>query len=384
MVKNILFIDQFANIGGGQKVLLQTIGALDRNKYEPMVCLPSLGELSDRLKSMSIKTLFLPIGNYSAGKKNVFDLLNYFTRGAILLPLTMFLIKKNKIKLLYLNGPRTFLWGTIAANLMGVPVIWHLHSILRGAEKNVCVRILEKHVDKILAVSQAVKNSLGPSNKNIVIIYNCVNEIVNASVRERHLNNDSTKIIGYIGQLAKWKGIEDYIQAAAIVARSIKNIEFWIIGDALFDNKREKQYKTKLINMVREVNLTGKIIFKGRIKEINEIMPNLDIVIVPSIETEPFSLAMIESMGAEKIVIASNHGGPSEIIKNNITGLLFTPGNYKELAGKITDVIINPNKYKTMGQAAGKEIKDNYNYQIYCQGINATIEEVIGYKKKSS
>jgi len=55
-------------------------------------------------------------------------------------------------------------------------------------------------------------------------------------------------------------------------------------------------------------------------KEISKFWQSIDIAVVPSIEPEPFGLVAVEAMLANKPVIASNHGGLTEIIINNYNG----------------------------------------------------------------
>jgi|GEM_PF-3899209 len=47
------------------------------------------------------------------------------------------------------------------------------------------------------------------------------------------------------------------------------------------------------------------------------------------------SLVLLESLAYGKLIIASNSGGTPELIEDNKTGFLFTPGNIELLAQKI-------------------------------------------------
>ena len=49
MTYKLLFLDQFGYLGGGQRVLLQTLNSLDRAHYQTMVALGTLGDFRDRL-----------------------------------------------------------------------------------------------------------------------------------------------------------------------------------------------------------------------------------------------------------------------------------------------------------------------------------------------
>ena len=65
-------------------------------------------------------------------------------------------------------------------------------------------------------------------------------------------------------------------------------------------------------------------------------------------------------MLTELPVIASNNTGVKEMIKDEESGLLYEPEDYKTLAELIIELYNNPNKAKEMGKKARKEIIKKY------------------------
>ena len=90
-----------------------------------------------------------------------------------------------------------------------------------------------------------------------------------------------------------------------------------------------------------------------------------DAVIVPSVLPEPFGLVAIEAMSLGKLVIAANHGGLSEIIEDNVSGLLFEPDNEKDLALKICALIQNPYLIKDLGNKGFEVFISKFTDKIY-------------------
>jgi 1,4-alpha-glucan branching enzyme len=78
-----------------------------------------------------------------------------------------------------------------------------------------------------------------------------------------------------------------------------------------------------------------------------------DIYVVPSVY-EPFGIVVLEGMAMKKPVIASDTGGIREIINNERNGILFEPGNAKELADKISYLIIDEDRRRALGDLARK------------------------------
>ncbi len=73
--------------------------------------------------------------------------------------------------------------------------------------------------------------------------------------------------------------------------------------------------------------------------QLSEIYRIADICVVPSIWEEPFGLVTLEAMACGVPVVASNIGGLKEIIIDEKTGLLFTPGDSDSLKEKLKRLI---------------------------------------------
>jgi glycosyltransferase involved in cell wall biosynthesis len=78
-----------------------------------------------------------------------------------------------------------------------------------------------------------------------------------------------------------------------------------------------------------------------------------DLLVLPSL-AEPFGLVLLEAMALGKPVIATNAGGPREIVRPGETGLLVPPANPDALAQAICSLLAAPEKALQMG-AAGQE-----------------------------
>lgn len=382
-MKNILFLEQFSNISGGQKMLLSMVSGLDKSKFTSMVAIPGKGELSDELDRIGIKYFIIPVGSYSAGKKNIFDAISLIFRSAMLVPITYRLIKNNGIDIVYCNAPRTFLWGTIAAKLAGKPVVWHLHSIFSGLELRLCKFSLQLGVNRVIAISKAVINPFvdGSSynEERFHVIYNGIdtqkfsNIPEDWSVRTEFGINGNGNIVGYIGQLAKWKGVEDLVRAANEVLMKRPDTYFLVIGDVLFGGAKEIAFKESLHEMVRGWGIAERVKFTGQRSDIPRLLSAMDILVVPSKDPEPLSLALLEAMASGKAVVASDQGGPAEIISDGKNGRLFKPGDFHSLSDVILELLNDPSGLKSIAQQAQKDALSKYSIEGYIANIESAL-----------
>jgi len=77
------------------------------------------------------------------------------------------------------------------------------------------------------------------------------------------------------------------------------------------------------------------------------IFSQTDIAIVPS-RSESYSFIVRECLHAGVPVIASNVGGIPEIVQDNVNGLLFNQGDFRDLANKLQFIIQNPKKISAL------------------------------------
>ncbi len=146
------------------------------------------------------------------------------------------------------------------------------------------------------------------------------------------LKKKNSKIkIGYLGRLSNEKGLEYLISASNKLEENNINHDLIIAGN----NKdfRFKKYIQKLKNISnKNVHFIGKI----DEKEKKEFYQNLDIFILPSVNSlEAFGIVQLEAMSFGIPVIASNIYGVRSIIKNTNNGYLFKNKNSDDLFEKI-------------------------------------------------
>ena len=169
---------------------------------------------------------------------------------------------------------------------------------------------------------------------------------------EMGIENNSF-IVGVVGRLDPWKGQHIFLKAAAIVNKTIPNIRFLIVGGTVEGRGREN-YRTELEKLANDLGIDKKVIFTGHREDIFNIMTALDVFVLSSITPEPLGQVVLEACACAKPVVASNAGGPPEIVTHGINGLLYPIGDFHKLADAIVFLLLNPDKAKKMG-AIGKE-----------------------------
>jgi glycosyltransferase involved in cell wall biosynthesis len=98
---------------------------------------------------------------------------------------------------------------------------------------------------------------------------------------------------------------------------------------------------------------------------------------VPSWD-EGFSLVTIEAMAAKRAVLASNVGGITGIIKDNNTGLLFTPRDVHSLTDKLLWLVSDAPLRERLSVQAQRDVYSRFGRNQIIDQIELLYQDVIG------
>jgi len=116
-------------------------------------------------------------------------------------------------------------------------------------------------------------------------------------------------------------------------------------------SKSRGGYVERLKDLVEQRNLSRNVLFTGHVDDetLRNAFSSSFVAVQPSI-MEGFGLTVTEAMMFGKPVIGSMVGGIKHQIVDGETGYLFNPGNYKQLADKLLELLRDPQKAITMGK----------------------------------
>ena len=118
----------------------------------------------------------------------------------------------------------------------------------------------------------------------------------------------------------------------------------------------DKAYAESQQAYIRARGLDNHIRFIGFLSNPMQSMPEFDVVVLTTIK-ETFGLVLPEAMRSNVAVIGSNAGGVPEIIDQQQTGLLFTPGDATSLAEALSVYYGDPQLRQTIA-TRGREKAD--------------------------
>ena len=257
-----------------------------------------------------------------------------------------------------------------------------LISTLHGSfdDKKFLTRMIYKDID-IIACGNIVKQVFVKNYKinenHITVINNAIKKLTSKN-EKFDLNKygiKSNNKIAYIGRLSEEKGVNLLIDAMPAILEKIEDACLIIVGSGHLEEE--------LKNRVKELNIEKSILFLGYQSEIQSIIKEIDLVVLPSY-TEGLPLTPIEAFAYGKPVVATAAGGTVEIINNGINGYLVPIGNSEMLSNKIQEVLKDKKLYQEMCVEAVKTYEKKYDFAVFKSNILKYYKKIVeeNYEKK--
>ena len=254
--------------------------------------------------------------------------------------------------------------------LINTKAFYTLHDTqLPNLKHRLIYKLLNKKIDTFIAVSNHIADTLKNlkiSQKKIRVIHNGVLDPGLSQIKV--VKPDSPLYFSIIGQVAEWKGHEILINAVELlVKKNVTNLKIVITGN----NKNE--FSNWLVEKIEEKKITSFFIWKGFVKNTEDIFKDIDVVLIPSMSTkkkffvEAFSLSTAEAMIRGLGTVASDRGGVKELIDRGETGLLFKEGNALELSECMNILIADRRYLEFLGRNAQKKAIMNFTDQVMVQ-----------------
>jgi glycosyltransferase involved in cell wall biosynthesis len=158
-------------------------------------------------------------------------------------------------------------------------------------------------------------------------------------------------VVLLVSRLERWKGVHVAVEGAAEILARHPEVLFVRIGPA---HALDAGYATELMGAVSEAHLRPHWQWVGPLPptEIPRWLQAADVFLHPNVGPEPFGMAVVEAMAAGLPVVASGLGGPAEVIRDGVDGILVPPGDPAALARGIVDLLDKPAERARLGRAA--------------------------------
>jgi glycosyltransferase involved in cell wall biosynthesis len=313
--------------GGAERVAVTVAARLDRDRFEPLVC-------------VSRRLAWSPLDEILESADVPLVTLNRTHRAALWswAPLVA-MLRRERIDVLHAHMFGSNLWGTVFGRLAGVPVVVaHQHgwSFERNLIRYAVDReLIGRGADVFVAVSREDRARMieleGIASRKVRFIANRIAPLPRPllDLRAELGVPEAAPVIGTLTVLRPEKGLDTFVEAAALLAPQFPGLQALIAGAG-----REEE---RLRSLIRKLELESTVVLLGFCRNVADVLAALDVAVFSSVR-EGSPLAVIEAMAAGKAIVATAVGGVPALVRNEEHALLVPPRDppaFAEAVGRL-------------------------------------------------
>jgi L-malate glycosyltransferase len=261
----------------------------------------------------------------------------------------------------------------------------YLTDMQKRVQRHVC-----RWADCVLVNAEAVKTWLvgdGYDPSQIVVIPNGVDLTRFADHGDRDAIRRSLgvpgdmRLVAVVSRLSHLKGIEDFLEAAALVAATRHDVRFAVVGEP--SPIKNRGYLDELSAQAARLGIGGKVIFTGLRSDVPALLSAVDVSVMPS-HNEALSNVLLESMAAGAGLVATDVGGTSEALVDGVNGLLVKPGDPPSMAAAIGRLLEEPALARGLGARARQTIADRFSLDRMVSATESLYDRLLAAKNRAA
>jgi L-malate glycosyltransferase len=392
----VLYVNHTATVSGGERSLLDLLGALPTDVH-PRLAAPR-GALPDRAQELGVPCTGI------AGTAGSLRLHPLHTPPA-LAEMTLAAAQvsraaaRHRIDVVHANSIRAGIVCGLARRspipglrlARTLPTVAHVRDVLPpGAASAHALRLIAATSSMVVANSAHTAASVRAAapRARLRVVHNPVDlarfdadALDRASARVRLGAAGSRRVLlGVVAQLSPWKGQDTAIEALGELHREGIDAQLLLIGSAKFVERATRfdneAYVASLHDLAVREGVQDRVSWLGEREDVPALVRALDVLLLPSWE-EPFGRAVLEAMALEVPVLATDVGGPREIIADGREGFLLPPREPARWAATIARLVESPELAARMGRAGREHVREAFTTEQHARAILDVYEQVI-------
>jgi len=366
---NVLHISSPITWRGGERQIANLLIALRPKEVNQILLCPDNTPLAEFCKINGFK-------HFTLNKANGFSILWAKKIKTI--------CEENNITHIHVHDSKAQTYAVTAATLYkNKPVIIVSRRVIFPIKDKWLTQFKYTHpkIGTIICISKSVESVLLkniPSAKTSIVA-SCINtdKYIDfnkpTTLKKKYALPVDTLLVGYVAALSDEKDHTTFIESAKLIIEQKKNVFFLIIGEGKERGSIERK--------IEKHQLQDKIKLTGFIKDINAIIPQLDLLLFTS-TSEGLGSSILDFFLAKIPVVSTRCGGVEEIVIHNKTGLLSDVGDASDLSNNalllLSDSIlrekITQNAYEYIIKNHSLELLGENTYKIYIANLKLSSE----------
>ena len=379
---HICFFTHYTALMGANRSMLELVSKLSAMGHEITVITNGIGDINKELSALNIRCknfrFYSWMRNGSSLREWLFNKIKYLINIYAEHQIIKYLSGK-KIDIVHTNTSVIDI-GSRVAKCLSKPHIWHIREYGNEdyncqfiGDEHSCVKYMDDSSAKVIFISKDLEKkylSINPEFKHNTVIYNGV-ELNNYFVQRNQSDYENKIKIVVCGLISPNKNQLEVLKAIyELPSQYKKQVECLIIGGG------DENYINKLKRYVKDNSLSSHVIFLGYRGDVQEILKNAHIAVVPS-KREAFGRVTVEYMLSGLGVVVSNRGANEEIVDNYKTGVVYCLGDVKDLRDKLVYYLEDRKRLYEIATNGQNKAKSMFVSNINAENINKVYKEII-------
>ena len=356
----LLAVNHTGLVSGGEEVLLRMVARAGQRGWQTTVAAPT-GPIVTRASEVGAGWLPLPDLMLPSGPLPVaaarFTARNVVAARRIRRAPNVDVVVASGVRVL----PVLRLTGARA------PVVWLVQSMVDRGRWRMLVGACRPVVDTAVAVSHAVADTIASAGFSVTVVPNGTPWPVEAASADPPV----PPLVGCAAMLTPWKGQDVLLDAVARLER--KDVLVELMGGSY---PKDGGYVESLRRRAARPDLVGRVRFLGHVEDPVARMRTWTVAVSSSVDPEAAPLSVLETMSVGIPVVATDHGGPPEMIGD--AGLLVPPRDPSAMAAAIHRLLDDADLRRRCAQAGPTIVASNFQLDRQIDALVDVIVEAVG------
>ena len=268
---------------------------------------------------------------------------------------------------------------------LGIPVVYEIRAFWEDAAvdhgtyspnswKYKVVRSMEtwacRKASQVAVLCNGIRNDLvlrGIPEEKLIVVFNGINpeDLHTLDFDEnlaKGLGTSGKMVLGFVGSFYRYEGLDLLVKAFAKLCETRDNLVLLLVGGG--------EMEKELRNQADKASLHGKVIIPGRFPhaDIPRIYSLMDILVYPRYSMRLTELVTplkpLEAMAMGKPLVASDIGGHRELIRNESTGVLFSPGDVSALTAALLRLLDDAGLREKLAVQGSNWVRQHHTWSI--------------------
>ena len=184
--------------------------------------------------------------------------------------------------------------------------------------------------------------------------------------------HDGVPVVMLPGRMTRWKGHLPLIEAVASLPH--RDLQVLFVGS----DEAKPGFRRELVRRIDQLGLAGVFHIVGDCRDMPAALMLADVVVSASTAPEGFGRTIVEALAMGRPVIATDHGGARETMRQGETGWLVPPGDRTALAEALNEALsLDPRQRAHLADRGRAWVSQHYDIQLMCGATLSVYEELL-------